>query len=244
MVVRWKQNLQTVLQIINEVRNNMIGIWRRFIATGLLVLLLSGCVGIPTVPVADQRDGAATPMGDAQMGHGDTEGEDADEAEAEAGHMDHGAMMGDPSVPFDAQFIDAMIVHHEGAVVMAEEALERAERPELRAMAEEIMAAQAPEIEQMQRWRDTWYPDLAATAGMDMPMGDMEVSADESIPYDQRFMLAMISHHEGAIAMAEAALMHAENEELMILAEAIIAAQQAEIDQMRMWLAEWFDVED
>jgi uncharacterized protein (DUF305 family) len=202
-------------------------VFKGLVTIGVMALLLTGCV---TVVPMDHAGDPAMPMDHGAM---------TDDA---AMPMDHGAMMDDPSMPFDAQFIDGMIVHHEGAVVMAEEALERAERPELRAMAEEIVAAQGPEIEQMRSWRNAWYPDLAESAGMDMPMGDMEVSADESIPYDQRFMQAMISHHEGAIAMAEAALVNAENEELRILAEAIIAAQQIEIDQMRLWLEEWFEI--
>jgi uncharacterized protein (DUF305 family) len=202
-------------------------IFKGIVTVGLMGLLLTGCVRVAPM---DHAGDPAMPMDHGEM---------TDDA---AMPMDHGAMMDDPSMPFDAQFIDGMIVHHEGAVVMAEEALERSERAELRAMAEEIIAAQGPEIEQMQNWRDAWYPDLPPTQGMDMPMGDMEVSDDESIPYDQRFLEAMISHHEGAIAMAEAALINAENEELRILAEEIIAAQQTEIDQMRLWLEEWFEI--
>lgn len=159
-------------------------------------------------------------------------------AEPHSTHSAHN--MGDASIPVDAQFIDGMIIHHEGAVVMAQEALTHSEQPELRALAEAIIAAQGPEIEQMLAWRGEWYPDLPATPGMDMPMGDMAVSSDESIPYDQRFLVAMISHHQGAIHMAEEALEKAENPELKTLAEAIISAQQAEIDQMTGWLDEWF----
>jgi uncharacterized protein (DUF305 family) len=159
---------------------------------------------------------------------------------AEPHSMTHA--MTETVVPFDAQFIDGMIVHHEGAVVMAEEALVNSEQPEVRALAEAIIAAQGPEIEQMQAWRGEWYPDLAATPGMDMSMGDMAVSSDESIPNDQRFLVAMISHHQGAIHMAEEALEKAEHPELKTLAEAIIAAQQAEIAQMSGWLEEWYGV--
>jgi len=164
-------------------------------------------------------------------------------AEPHSAHSAHSAHnMANAAVPFDAQFIDGMIVHHEGAVVMAQEALTRSEQPELRALAEAIITAQGPEIEQMQAWRGEWYPDLAATPGMDMPMGDMAVSSDESIPYDQRFLVAMISHHQGAIHMAQDALEKAEHPELKTLAEAIIAAQQAEITQMSGWLEDWFGV--
>lgn len=49
----------------------------------------------------------------------------------------------------DAAFAAAMIAHHEGAVAMARMALERAERPELRELAQAIVDAQTVEIERM-----------------------------------------------------------------------------------------------
>lgn len=154
--------------------------------------------------------------------------------------MDHSMMVADPSTPFDAQFIDSMIEHHQGAIAMAEQVLAESERSELRQLAGEIITAQTSEIEEMTTWRQAWYPDLPATSGMDMGMGEMEISADESKPFDQRFLEAMISHHQGAIDMAKVAQERAEREEIRTLAAAIIAAQEAEIEQMRAWLAEWF----
>ena len=50
----------------------------------------------------------------------------------------------------------------------------------------------------------------------------------------------MIVHHEGAVAMAEAALKNAEHQEIKTMATAIISAQTAEIAQMHAWLAEWY----
>jgi uncharacterized protein (DUF305 family) len=52
-----------------------------------------------------------------------------------------------------------MIPHHEDAITMAQQALEKAERAEVKVIAEAIIAAQAAEIEQMQQWRSAWYPD-------------------------------------------------------------------------------------
>ena len=154
-------------------------------------------------------------------------------------NMDHAAMV-DSSQPIDAQFIDSMIEHHQGALAMAEVALEQAEHEELRALAEEIIATQSAEIEQLQNWRSDWYPDLAPTDGMEMGMGAMGINEDVNVPFDQRFIGAMISHHQGAIGMAQMALEQAEHEEVRTLAEAIISAQTAEIEQMLDWLAEWY----
>jgi len=91
----------------------------------------------------------------------------------------------------------------------------------------------------MKAWRQEWYPDLPPTAGMAMEMGPMTV-AEGDAPFDQRFIEAMIPHHEGAIAMARDALEKAEHAEIKALAEAIISAQEAEIAQMREWLRTWF----
>ena len=157
------------------------------------------------------------------------------------GHAGHDMHMSS-DIPFEATFIDSMIEHHQGAVAMAQQVLEQSERPELRTLAEAIIAAQTTEIEQMQSWRAAWFPDLEPTQGMGMDMGDMDIAADDGKPFDQRFLEAMISHHEGAVAMAQMALDMSERAEIRTLAEAIIADQEAEIAQMRGWLGEWFGV--
>lgn len=155
--------------------------------------------------------------------------------------MDDGSTpMGNSDAPYDARFIDSMIMHHQGAIDMANQALEEAERPEITALANEIISAQEAEIAQLRDWRAQWYPDLPDTGGMDMSMGDMMVSADTSKPFDQRFIEAMIVHHQGAIDMAKDAQQNAERAELRTLAQDIITAQEGEVTQMQQWLKDWY----
>lgn len=59
--------------------------------------------------------------------------------------------------PFDKAFIDAMIPHHESAIMMARQAQQRAEHPELKTLAAEIIESQQAEIDQMKAWRQQWY---------------------------------------------------------------------------------------
>lgn len=155
--------------------------------------------------------------------------------------MGHGSMGGMTDAASDAMFIDGMIVHHEGAITMARQALQQAERPEIQEVAEAIVSAQESEIAQMRAWRADWYPDLADTGGMAMDMGPMEVPAGDA-PFEQRFIQAMIPHHEGAIAMAQTVLQSTERQELKDLAQAIITAQEDEIAQMQAWLQEWYGI--
>lgn len=162
----------------------------------------------------------------------------------EMDHGDHGQMTIDPDIPFDAQFIDSMIEQHEGAILMAQEVLDNSEQSDLRTLADAIILAQTGEIEEMQAWREAWFSDLPPTEGMGLVMGEMEVADDPSKPFEQRFVGAMISHHQGAIDMAEMALQMSEREEIRLLAEAIIAAQDAEIEMMQDWLEESYDDED
>jgi len=57
---------------------------------------------------------------------------------------------------------------------------------------------------------------------------------------DQHFIVQMIPHHEGAIAMAKIALERSKKSEILSLANDIIESQQKEIDDMRSWHQSWF----
>jgi uncharacterized protein (DUF305 family) len=57
---------------------------------------------------------------------------------------------------------------------------------------------------------------------------------------DRHFIVQMIPHHEGAIAMAKVALERSKRPEILSLAEGIVEAQEKEIDDMTLWYKNWF----
>lgn len=76
---------------------------------------------------------------------------------------------------------------------------------------------------------------------MGMSMDDMTEALEGKTgdSFDAAFIEGMIPHHQGAIEMARMALRSAKHEEIKSMANAIIAAQQGEIDQMKAWRKAW-----
>lgn len=172
------------------------------------------------------------------------------------GGMDHSMMdLGPADAEFDLRFIDSMIPHHEGAVIMAREVLQKSKRPELKKLAQEVIQAQDKEIKQMKQWRTAWYPQAPSTPlawhaqmGHSMAMTeeqikamrmDMDLGAADS-EFDKRFIDAMIPHHEGAVVMAKDAVLKSKRPEILQLAKNIVNSQEAEINQMQQWRKAWY----
>ncbi len=60
-------------------------------------------------------------------------------------------------VAFEQAFLDEMIIHHEGAVLMAQMVLQKTQRPELVQLANDIITAQTREITMMREWKKEWF---------------------------------------------------------------------------------------
>jgi len=78
--------------------------------------------------------------------------------------MMRGGMMGDATdmdalenaKPFDKEFIEQMIPHHQMAVMMASMLLQSTNRPEMKELAQNIILAQTKEINEMRQWYKDW----------------------------------------------------------------------------------------
>lgn len=162
----------------------------------------------------------------------------------------------------EADFLMGMITHHRGAIAMAEMALDKSSRPELRDLAQRIIDDQSREIALMTGYLRDWYgltppegdvmpEDIMM--GMEMPMlrgmmpdmqAEMEnLAAKSGDAFDSAFMSALTDHHAMAIMMASPVLIAAEHPELYQVATNIVIAQGEEIRTLQRWLADWFGIE-
>jgi uncharacterized protein (DUF305 family) len=159
-----------------------------------------------------------------------------------------GGTQADPNAPFDQRFLDQMIAHHQGAVMMSQMTLAGSSRTELRDLAQRIIAAQQREIDQMQSWRQDWYgaasgePAAGAMGGAMMSGGQMRQMMGRGGDVDRMFLEMMIPHHTAAIALAQQALTQAAHPEIKTLAQNLIATQRAEIVEMQKYLRDWYGV--
>ena len=156
------------------------------------------------------------------------------------------------SAPNDADvtFSQNMIPHHQQAIEMAKLVDSHTDRPELRKLADSIATSQSQEITQLQGWLRSWGKPETPPEGhgghgdTEMPgtMSEadmrrlMEATGGE---FDLMFVEMMAAHHQGAVDMANTELKDGSLPEVKQLAQQIVDTQQAEIDQLQQWKAEW-----
>ena len=152
-------------------------------------------------------------------------------------HADHSesmATMGES----EAMFATMMIPHHQQAIDMSEMALANSTNADVKRLAQQIIDAQATEIEQMQAWIEGHghevhgEHDMAGTASE----ADLAILATLASPeFDELFLTLMIMHHEGALAMVSM-LDDTDQAEAKELAKHIVEVQTAEIELMNQLL--------
>jgi len=177
---------------------------------------------------------------------------------ASDGHTDHTheeqspVISGEPAAFNDADisFATMMMPHHEQAIELSDLVPDRSEDPQVIALAEQIKAAQDPEINTMKAFLVQWNEggesgDGASgheghdMAGMDGMVDAATMTRLESLQggeFDRLWLESMIAHHEGAVGMAQTELADGQNVDAKALAQQIIDGQQAEIAQMKTML--------
>ena len=164
----------------------------------------------------------------------------------------------------DQDFLTMMTAHHKQALEMANSALTRAKRPEIKQLAQNIIKDQTSEIQTMATLYKAAYgkeiPTMAMGGGMmgkdgssmnkdgsqgmmQMPMNGMKMDMNalkNAADFDKEFLRQMSAHHQTATQMSQMVLKTTKSPEIKTLAESIVKAQTAEIGQMQQWYQSWY----
>ena len=147
-------------------------------------------------------------------------------------------MTNDPEI----DFAKMMIMHHQGAMDMANVQLQEGKNDSLKRTAQKIIREQQMEIQQFQTILTTLTVD---NTDMEYTMEQMEgmKKMDKAIDVqlitgdiDNDFATLMIWHHQSAIDDASGYLHHGNNAQLKTIANNIIKAQTMEIQELSDWL--------
>ena len=149
----------------------------------------------------------------------------------------------------DVMFVEMMLPHHEQAVAMSDTLLAKTGvNPDVTALAQQIKAAQQPEIDTMKGYLTTWGQQQMGGGGM----GGMNHGASDGMATDaelkefgqsdgktgqKAYLQLMTAHHQGAIKMAQAEVSNGKSPDAVALAKNIITTQQQEVGVMKELLA-------
>lgn len=173
-----------------------------------------------------------------------------DHSKMDHSKMDHSTMPSSQNAanaPYDLQFLDTMIAHHQGAVEMAGPCAAKAGHTAIKTLCANIISSQQKEIADMKALREKGFPGAAPAINMEMAgmaesmkgMDMKKLGGLSGNEFDLEFIRQMTPHHKGALLMGEEALQKSSKEEIKKLAKEIIKAQHAEIDQMAKWQIAW-----
>ncbi len=149
------------------------------------------------------------------------------------------------TMQFEVSFLTGMIPHHQMAISMSQVALRNSADAGVRDLAQRIIAAQRPEIRQMQRFLAVdgvrGYQPTPSSGERAMIR---ELRSLRGSDFDRAFLSEMIGHHQAAIAGehsmpgASECLERASQPGLRRLCSNIVSTQTQEIQEMQMLLGE------
>jgi len=148
----------------------------------------------------------------------------------------------------DVEFMQGMIAHHGQAIYMSRLAAGHKADPRVLKLADKIDQSQVAEIRIMQEWlirNGQVAPDSGAWRTVTMP-GMLsaaqlkELDASTGTAFDRGYLTFMIQHHTGALKMVDdlfAIPGAAQDVDVNVFANDVVAVQTAEINAMRQMLS-------
>lgn len=137
----------------------------------------------------------------------------------------------------DLRYINAMIAHHRGAVLLAEQAQNTTQRKEIKDLTGDILKNEPPAIQELYDWKKAWYDD---TKKVRDPIVPKLGTYDEK--YDLRFLNALIAHHGDGLLMTRDIRTKSSRMEILNNADAVDTFFVTTLEIFKGWRKEWYQI--
>ncbi|NTV25496.1 MAG: DUF305 domain-containing protein [Chlorobiaceae bacterium] len=146
--------------------------------------------------------------------------------------------LGQPDKWVDLRYIDAMIGHHRGAMLMAEQA-RQSRRSEIRDLATSILRDEPKNIDELYSWKKVWYGDSRSVRDPQVPkFGEVNRT------FDLRFLNALIAHHRDGVLMTREIRLKSSRSDILDNADKTEQFFVNGIAMLRRWRTQWYNITD
>ena len=146
----------------------------------------------------------------------------------------NGMDLGRADRTLDLRYVNAMIAHHRGAMLVAEQA-KKSERAEVKNLAQAILKDEPAAIAELYAWKKAWYGDERSVRDPQVP----KLGAYDKT-FDLRFLNAVIAHHENGVVMTQDVRIKSSRSEVLDNADAVEAFLKGGIVMLSQWRSDWY----
>lgn len=136
----------------------------------------------------------------------------------------------------DLRYVNEMIAHHRGAMLVAEQATV-SQRPEVANLAKAILADEPAAIAELYAWKKEWFND---TRPVQDPVVPKLGTYDET--FDLRFLNTVIAHHQNGIMMTKDIRVKSSRAEVLNNADAVEKFLSGGVDMLSDWRKAWYNI--
>jgi len=137
----------------------------------------------------------------------------------------------------DLRYVNAMIAHHRGAMLLAEQAEKYGQRQEIRDLGTAILKDEPTAIAELYTWKLEWFQDKRKVRD---PYPVHLGTGDDK--FDLRFLNALIAHHQAGVVMTKEVRLKSNRAEVLNNADAVELFLNNGIEMLKSWRNQWYQI--
>jgi uncharacterized protein (DUF305 family) len=145
--------------------------------------------------------------------------------------------LGRADLTLDLRYTNAMIAHHRGAILLAEQAGKQSQRADIKELSKKIIEGEPAAINELYIWKKNWY-------------GDTKIAKDPRVAnlgtyderFDLRFLNAIIAHHEEGLVTTREASIKSSRTEILNNADEVTTFLNSTLKVFKDWRMNWYNI--